>query len=82
MQILLWIVFGAIAGWIGSMVMHTDAQQGTILNIIVGIAGAVIGGYIFQFFGESGVTGFNIYSLFVSIVGAIVLLGIVKLVRV
>lgn len=79
MGILLWIVFGAIAGWLASIIMNTDAEQGTVLNIIVGIVGAVIGGFIFQSFGEAGVTGFNLYSLLVACVGAVVLLGILKL---
>lgn len=81
MGILLWIIFGALAGWIASMIMNTDAEQGALLNIIVGVVGALIGGYVFEFFGQSGVTGFNIYSLLVAIVGAIVLLAIVKAVR-
>ncbi len=81
MGILLWIIFGALAGWIASIVMGTDAQQGTLLNIAVGVVGSVVGGYLFQTFGQAGVTGFNIYSLIVAVVGAIVLLGIVKMVR-
>ena len=81
MSILAWIVLGGVAGWIASMVMHTNASQGLILNIIVGIVGAFLGGFAFNFFGGAGVTGFNFYSLLVSIVGAVVLLYIVKLVR-
>lgn len=81
MGILLWIVFGALAGWIASMIMHTNAQQGAVLNIIVGIIGAVIGGWIMTYFGSSDVTGFNLYSLVVAIIGACVLIGIVKMVR-
>lgn len=81
MGILLWIILGALAGWIASLIMGTDAQQGSFLNIIVGIIGAVIGGYIFQAFGQTGVTGFNIYSILVAIIGAVVLLGLVRLVR-
>lgn len=81
MGIILWIIFGAIAGWIASLIMKTDAQQGTLLNIIVGIVGAMLGGFIFNFFGEAGVTGFNLYSLLVATVGAIILLAIVKAVR-
>ncbi|MEX2534727.1 MAG: GlsB/YeaQ/YmgE family stress response membrane protein [Trueperaceae bacterium] len=79
MGILLWIVFGALAGWIASMIVRTD--QGLLLDVVVGIIGAVIGGFIFRAFGEAGVTGFNIYSLLVAILGAIVLLWIVKAVR-
>lgn len=81
MGIILWIVFGGLAGWIASMVMNTDGQQGIGLNIVVGIVGALIGGFVFQMFGESGVTGFNLYSFGVAIVGAIVLLGALRLVR-
>lgn len=81
MGIILWIIFGAIAGWIASLIMKTDAQQGTLLNIVVGIVGAMLGGFVFNFFGEAGVTGFNLYSLLVAVVGAIILLAIVKAVR-
>jgi len=63
------------------MFMGTNASQGIFLNIIVGVVGASIGGFLFSFFGAAGVTGFNLYSLLVAIVGASVLLWIVKLVR-
>jgi uncharacterized membrane protein YeaQ/YmgE (transglycosylase-associated protein family) len=79
MSILLWIVFGALAGWIASLVMRT--RQGLLLDIVVGIIGAVIGGFIFRAFGATGVSGFNVYSLLVAILGAIVLLWIVKAAR-
>ncbi len=81
MDIILWIVFGAVVGWIASIIMKTDAQQGPILNIVVGIVGAVLGGWIMNFFGESGTTGFNLYSFVVALVGAVVLIAIVKAVR-
>lgn len=81
MGIILWIILGALAGWIASMIMNTDAEQGPILNIVVGIVGALIGGFLFQTLGQTGVTGFNLYSLMVAILGAIVLLGAVKMVR-
>lgn len=81
MGILAWIVLGGIAGWIASMVAKTNASQGIFLNIIVGIVGAFIGGITFGFFGGAGVTGFNLYSLLVAIVGAVVLLYIVRMVR-
>ncbi|MBC7487261.1 MAG: GlsB/YeaQ/YmgE family stress response membrane protein, partial [Cytophagaceae bacterium] len=70
MSILAWIILGGFAGWIGSMVMHTDASQGILLNIVVGIVGALVGGAMFNFFGTPGVTGFNLYSLLVAIVGS------------
>lgn len=81
MGVLLWIVFGALVGWIASLLAGTDAQQGTLLNIIVGIIGAIIGGWLMGFFGESGVTGFNLYSFIVSLFGAVVLITLVKFIR-
>lgn len=81
MGIILWIIFGALVGWIASLIMKTDSQQGLLLNIIVGIVGAVIGGWLMGFFGQSGVTGFNLYSLVVALIGAIVLVAIVKVLR-
>lgn len=72
MGILLWIVFGALAGWLASLIMGTDGRQGAILNIVLGIVGAVVGGMIFNFFGQSGVSGFNIYSLLVALLGAVI----------
>ncbi len=81
MGIILWIVFGALAGWIASMIMGTDGQQGIILNVVVGIIGASLGGFLMSLVGEGGVSGFNLYSFVVAIVGAVVLLAIVKMVR-
>lgn len=81
MGILLWMLFGGIVGWVGSLIMGTDGQQGIILNIVVGVIGAVLGGYIMNFFGEGGVSGFNLYSFMVALIGAVALLAIVKLVR-
>lgn len=71
MNIILWIVFGGVAGWIASKVMKSDANQGAIGDIVLGIVGAIAGGFIMSFFGEPGVTGFNLYSLVVAVVGAI-----------
>lgn len=81
MGIILWIVFGALVGWIASLIMKTDAEQGAVLNIVVGIIGAVLGGWIMSFLGQTGVTGFNLYSFIVALVGAIVLIAIVKAIR-
>ncbi len=78
MGFIAWIILGALAGWIASMIMRTDAEQGAIGNIIVGIIGAVIGGFLMQLFGASGVSGFNLYSLIVAIGGAVVLLAIYR----
>jgi len=81
MGIILWIVLGALAGWIASMIMKTDAEQGAIGNIIMGIVGAVIGGFLLNLFGQSGVTGFNVYSILVSVLGAVVVIFIAKSLR-
>jgi uncharacterized membrane protein YeaQ/YmgE (transglycosylase-associated protein family) len=80
MGILAWIVLGGIAGWIASIIMGTDGSQGVIANVIVGVIGAFVGGFLFSLFGEVGVTGFNLYSLLVSVIGAAVLLWIYRLV--
>lgn len=81
MGIILWIIFGALVGWVASLLMKTDAEQGPLLNIIVGIVGAVIGGWVMSFFGHSGVTGFNLYSFVVALLGAMILVGLVKAFR-
>jgi len=79
MNFLAWIILGGFAGWIGSMIAKTDASQGIFLNIIVGIVGAFIGGLVFNFFGGAGVTGFNLYSLGVAVLGSVVLISLTKL---
>ena len=81
MGIILWIVFGGLVGWVASMIMKTDGEQGIVLNVIVGIVGAVIGGWLMSIVGESGVGGFNIYSFLVALLGACALIAIVKAVR-
>ena len=73
MSIIGWIVFGLIAGFIASKIVNRSGE-GLLLDIVLGIVGAVIGGYIFAFFGSTGVTGFNLYSMVVAVVGAIVVL--------
>lgn len=78
MALLLWLVIGGLAGWLASIIMGTDERQGLLMDIIVGVLGAVAGGFLMSFFGAPGVTGFNIYSLLVSVLGAVVLLGIYK----
>lgn len=81
MGIILWIIFGGFIGWLASLIMGTNAQQGAFMNIAVGIIGAVLGGVIMSFFGKSDVSGFNLYSFVVALLGAIILVGIVKMVR-
>lgn len=81
MEIIAYLILGGVAGWIASLVMGTDASQGILLNIVVGVIGAVVGGFLFNAFGSAGVTGFNLYSLIVATIGAIVSLWAVRLVR-
>jgi uncharacterized membrane protein YeaQ/YmgE (transglycosylase-associated protein family) len=78
MGIIAWIILGALAGWIASMIMGTDARQGALANIVVGIIGAFIGGIVMRFFGQSGVSGFNLYSVVVAVVGACIALGVYR----
>jgi uncharacterized membrane protein YeaQ/YmgE (transglycosylase-associated protein family) len=73
MGILAWIVLGLIAGFIGSKIVnHTGS--GILMDIVLGVVGALIGGFLFSMFGAVGVTGFNIYSMLVAVVGAVVVL--------
>jgi uncharacterized membrane protein YeaQ/YmgE (transglycosylase-associated protein family) len=80
MGIIAWIIFGALAGWIASIIMGTNEQQGAFANIVVGVVGAMIGGFLSRFVGGEGVTGFNLGSLLIAILGAVVLLGLYKVV--
>lgn len=81
MNWILWIIFGALAGWIASMIMGRNAQMGALANIVVGIVGAILGGWLMSAVGGQGVTGFNLPSLIVAILGAVVLLFVVGLFR-
>ena len=76
-----WLIVGAIAGWLASMVMKTTRQQGLLTDILGGIVGAFIGGWLVSLFGAQGVTGFNFPSFLVAVVGAIILLFVVGLFR-
>ncbi len=78
MNIIAWIIFGALAGWIASMIVRTNDQQGALANILIGIVGAVIGGFIVQTLGGNGVSGFNVSSLIIAVFGSVILLAVVK----
>jgi uncharacterized membrane protein YeaQ/YmgE (transglycosylase-associated protein family) len=73
MSFLAWIVLGLIAGFVGSKIVNKQGE-GLILDIILGVVGALVGGWLFTTFGASGVTGFNLYSLLVAVIGAVVVL--------
>jgi len=80
MSILGWIVLGLIAGFIASKIVNRQGE-GFFLGIILGIVGGVVGGWLFERFGGTGVTGFNLWSMFVAIIGAIVVLVVYHLIR-
>lgn len=73
MSILAWIMLGLLAGFIGSKIVNRSGE-GLVLDIILGVVGAVVGGFLFNQFGAAGVSGFNLYSLVVAVIGAIVVL--------
>ena len=73
MSVIGWIVLGAMAGWIGSLLVNKTGE-GLLRDIVLGIVGAVVGGWIVTMFGSTGVTGFNIWSLFVAVIGSVVVL--------
>jgi uncharacterized membrane protein YeaQ/YmgE (transglycosylase-associated protein family) len=82
MGFIIWIIVGALAGWIASMIMKTDAQMGALANIVVGIIGAFIGGWVVSLFGIDVMDGtFRIESILTAVLGSVVLLAILKAVR-
>ena len=84
MNLLIWLVVGGVIGWIASMIMKTDASQGVLLNVVVGIIGAMLGGWLISPLvgvGTINQNNFSVGALVVSLVGAVILLAIVNLVR-
>ena len=81
-NIVVWLIVGAIAGWLASMVMKTNQSQGLIADIIVGIVGAFIGGFVLNALGVGGaVTGLNIASILTAFIGAVILLALLRFIR-
>ena len=83
MGFIVWIIVGGIVGWLASLIMKTDAQQGIFLNVIVGIVGAAISGFLISpMLGVGSInTGISIASIFVSLLGAVILLALINLIR-
>lgn len=84
MNFIIWLIVGGIVGWLASIMMKTDAQQGIFLNVIVGIVGAMLGGWLLApMFGTSTINqdAFSLSALLVSFLGAVILLAIVKMIR-
>lgn len=75
MSILAWIVLGVVAGFIGSKLVNKSGS-GLVMDLVLGVVGAVVGGFVFEQFGHAGVSGFNLYSLMVAVVGAVLVLVI------
>lgn len=80
MSLLAWIVLGLIAGYLGSKIVNKRGE-GILLDIILGVVGAVVGGFFFRMFGQHGVTGLNLYSLIVAVVGAVIVLVVYHAIR-
>lgn len=79
MGFIAWVIVGLIAGWLASVVMRTNSEQGMLSDILIGMVGAVLGGFLMNLFGAEGAGGFNLYSIFVATLGAILLIGIKKM---
>lgn len=80
MSFIAWIILGLVAGFIGSKIVNKSGE-GILLDIVLGIVGAVLGGWIFHFFGAAGVSGLNLYSLLVAVVGSVLFLVIYHALR-
>jgi uncharacterized membrane protein YeaQ/YmgE (transglycosylase-associated protein family) len=80
MSIIGWVVLGLIAGFIASKIVNREGS-GIIMDIVLGVVGALVGGWLFELIGKAGVTGFNLYSMLVAIVGAIVVLVVYHAIR-
>ena len=80
MSVLAWIVLGLIAGFIGSKIVNKQGE-GLMMDIVLGIIGALVGGYLFNIVGHAGITGFNLYSMFVAVIGSVIVLLLYHAIR-
>ena len=81
MGIIAWIVFGLLAGWVAKMVVPGSDPQGCIITMVIGVLGAVIGGFIGSWLGFGAVTGFNLKSFLIAVVGSVLLLALYHVIR-
>lgn len=81
MGILGWMIVGALAGWLSSILVGKNARKGCVGNVVVGVIGAFIGGLVMRIFGFDGITGFNLWSILVATLGAVILLFILNAIR-
>ncbi|HSX14664.1 MAG TPA: GlsB/YeaQ/YmgE family stress response membrane protein [Candidatus Saccharimonadales bacterium] len=78
LAIISWIILGALAGWIASLIMGMDEEQSGVMNVVVGILGAIIGGTVLKLVGGSDISGFNLSTLLTAILGSIILLVVIR----
>lgn len=79
MNVIVWLLFGAIVGWVASLIMNTDEEQGAVANIVIGIIGAFIGGAVGRMMGGPGVTGFNVGSVLLAVLGSVILIFFIRM---
>lgn len=77
MSIIVWIILGGLAGWIANMIMKTEGSL--VKNVVTGIVGALVGGFVMSFFGAEGFTGFNLWSFLVAFIGSVILIAVVNI---
>jgi uncharacterized membrane protein YeaQ/YmgE (transglycosylase-associated protein family) len=81
-NLIVWVIVGGVAGWLASIVMKTNRSQGLVMDIIVGIIGGLVGGWLLTAIGVGGaVTGLNLASLLTALVGAVILLALIRVIR-
>ena len=78
MGVISWIIFGGLAGWVASKITGHDSSMGILANVVVGVIGALVGGFVMSLIGKSGVDGFNIYSFLVAVGGSVLFLSVFK----
>lgn len=81
MNIILWLILGALAGWLASIIMGKNSQMGVGANILFGVLGGIVGGFLASLLGLGGITGFNLGSLLIAVAGACIVLFIVNMVQ-
>lgn len=81
MNILLWIILGGLAGWLASIIMKRNESQGVLGDILLGIVGAIAGGFVISMLGGEGITGFNLYSLAIAVIGAVGVIWIARAIK-
>jgi uncharacterized membrane protein YeaQ/YmgE (transglycosylase-associated protein family) len=80
-EFVMWILFGAMSGWLASLILRTDEEQGLIFDMLIGVIGALVGGFVMNILGTPGTGSFTIYSLVVAILGSVILLAVVRALR-